>query len=270
MKLKTLIQVGVVAAVSVVAVSACGSASDVSDSGGSSGGSAVGASLTKTNFAQKMTEAQSGNKSFHLQGNIDMSGQSVTLSGDMSAVGGSLKDLQADMTMGMGDKGSAELRFVDGVMYLNAGDLGMSQDTSKPWMKIDMTDSSNPLGAMYSKVMSQMDPSKMTKAFKSITTLDKVGSEEVDGVDTTHYKVSVDTDKAMQAMGLDNLGAGNSQGLESMPKTMKYDVWVNGDALPVRIQTEMGGSTVDLHFSDWGQSVSVDAPPADQVSEFSF
>jgi hypothetical protein len=105
-----------------------------------------------------------------------------------------------------------------------------------------------------------MNPADLMKAFQSISTLTKVGTETVDGVQTTHYKVTIDTAKAGALMGVPDGSTG------ALPKTVTYDVWVDGSNRPVQVTIDMAMAKVDLHFSKWGQPVHVVAPPASQVS----
>ena len=104
----------------------------------------------------------------------------------------------------------------------------------------------------------------------------EVGTEDVNGVSTTHYQATIDLQKALDAVpdaqreqaraGLDQLGTG------SMP----VDVWLSSDGIPVRMVLTMdapqgagllGGSTMrmTLDLTDFGAPVDVQVPPEDQV-----
>lgn len=242
------------AVLSTLAIAGCGSATDLSNS--------QGASLTQQNFAAAMTSATSTARSVHMSGSFTVQGQRITLAADESLTGGSIKDAAAAVTLNISGMGSVEVRVVAGVVYVHPGDLGLPTMSAKPWMKIDLTDQSNPMGAAFAKIAA-MNPADLTKAFESISTLTEVGSETVDGIQATHYTVSVDT-----AHVGDLLGMPHSDMAGSMPKTVTYDVWVDGANRPVKMVVDNPMVTVDLHFSKWGQPVHVVAPPASQVSTF--
>lgn len=248
---KTMISAA--ALLSTLAIAGCGSATDLSQS--------QGASLTQQNFASAMTAATSSARSVHMTGSFTVQGQRITLAADESMTTGSFKDAAAAMTLNVAGMGSVEVRIVSGVVYINAGDLGLPSMSGKPWMKVDLTDESNPMGAAFAKIAA-MNPADLMKGFQSISTLTEVGTETVDGIQATHYEVSVDTAKIGDLVGMPHGTTG------SMPKTLTYDVWVDGANRPVEITIDNPMVTVDLHFSAWGQPVHVVAPPASQVSTF--
>lgn len=256
MSLKKTI-VGTVAVLSTLALAGCGNATDISGS--------QGATLTKENFASAMDSATAQARSVHISGTVSAAGQQMTLSADESLGGSSLKDLTGAMTMTLPGMGQMQARFVSGTIYLNVANLGLPGSAGKPWMKIDLTDPSNPLGAAFSKIAA-LNPSQMMDTFKSITTLTTVGSETVDGIQTTHYKVAVDTAKVANLMGLSQ---NQRSDLASMPKTLTYDVWVDGTSRPVKLSMAIQTMRMEMHFSKWGEPVHVVAPPASQVRSFS-
>lgn len=247
--------IGAVAVLSTVALAGCGSASDISSS--------QGASLTRQNFASAVTAATTHAGSVHISGTISAQGQKMTLSGDESMSGASIKDVAGAMNLTLPGMGALQVRILSGVIYINVSKLGLPGATGKPWMKVDLTDPSNPLGAVFGKI-SVMNPSQMMSAFTSIATFTKVGIETVDGVQSTHYKVALDTSKAIGMLGLPQSQSG------SLPKTIDYDVWVDGMSRPVKIAATNPMVTMEMHFSKWGEPVHVVAPPASQVGEFSF
>jgi len=83
--------------------------------------------------------------------------------------------------------------------------------------------------------------------------VDKLGSEEIRGVATTHYRAHLDEAK----LGKDSVEA--SGGV--------VDAWIDGQELPRRIQVHYSGgdgaAVVDLF--DFGVPVDVEAPPADEI-----
>jgi hypothetical protein len=96
--------------------------------------------------------------------------------------------------------------------------------------------------------------------------VDNLGSETIDGATTTHYRVTIDTAKALQAKGLTTplLTAVAAQ----LP-TIPADVWIGTDGLVHRVRVSLAvaqnqlGLTVDLY--DYGAHVTIAAPPSSDV-----
>ena len=172
-------RLGVLAASATLALTAgCGS-----------GGSAVdnGADLTKANFAPEVIKAQTSAETAHVDATIEAQGQKMSMTGDMQMV---KDDVAFDMSMtGAALGGGAQFILVDRVIYLKMP--GLSQ-TDK-FIKIDTGDKSNPIAKMFDQMLGQLDPSQTFQAFDAITRLEKRGTQEIDGVETTHYLVAVDT-----------------------------------------------------------------------------
>lgn len=251
---KTMI--GTAAVLSILVVAGCGSAADISGS--------QGASLTKQNFASAMASATSQSRSVHMTATFGAEGRNVTLSADESLNGSSLKDQVVALQVNIAAMGDVEVRIVSGVMYVNVGKLGLPGASAKPWIKVDLSDAKNPLGAAFSKIAA-MNPAQLMKAFQAISTFTELGTETVDGVRSTHYKVTVDTAKVGAMLGMPDHGQ-----TVSLPKTVAYDVWVDAGSRPVKVTVNNAMFTAEVHFSRWGEPVHVVAPPASQVGEFSF
>jgi hypothetical protein len=253
---KTL--VGAVAVVATLTVAGCGSAVDISGS--------QSASLTKTSFTTALTRATSQAKSVHMTGTVKTHGQTITLTADESFGDHTLTGMSGDLTVALPAMGSIEARIVDGVIYLHGTQSLLGGSGGKPWVKIDLTDSSNPVGSMLSQITDAMGPGQIADLLKGLSTVTTVGQETVDAVATTHYKVAVDTSKLGSRLGLDPGQLGGAK----LPKTVTYDVWLDSASRPVKLSMAMTEFSVDLHFSKWGEPVHVVAPPASQVSSAPF
>lgn len=273
-------------AAALLVISGCGSDSDdssdqtsgsssesSSESGGSVGESpaeqpeeepAAGAGqLTQANFSSSTSDAQMEAESVHLEAEGAMQGEDVTMSGDM-AFGETLEETSFSLTMSAPSFGEdLSMLLVEGIMYLPEG------QGSDKYMKIDLTDDSNPMGALFAQIFSQADPTAATRSFEgAIDDFKSVGSEEIDGVATTQYEVTVDTQKVMaEIMGEDLMKMAQSQG-GGLPKTLTYDFWVgDDDQLPRRMAVDMMGSSMTMDFTKWGEPVDVQAPPESQISD---
>jgi hypothetical protein len=149
----------------------------------------------------------------------------------------------------------------------------------KQWLGVSTgaLSSGNSLGA---------DPSQALALLEShSTSVAKVGSERIDGVDTTHYQAQLDLTKAAagaspEASRLLQLAA-QAMGTTTIP----VDVWIDSAGKARRIvetvtltkppasQANQPGAAqsypvsihITLNFSDYGVPVVVTAPPASQV-----
>lgn len=233
-----------VAALALAAAAGCGA-----DSGGTA------TDLTKANFATQVASAQSKAETAHLEAKIGAQGQNMTMSGDMNMA---KDDVAFDLTLtGGAVGGDARFILVDKVIYLKMP--GLSQGDK--FIKIDAANPGDPVAKMFNQMLSQLDPSKTFKAFDATTKLKQTGTQEIDGVETTKYSVTVDTQKALQAQGM---GGQIPQG--QMPKTLQYDVWVDGDDLVRKLTMDVAGSSVEMNISEWGEPVDIAAPPAKQTT----
>lgn len=161
-----------------------------------------------------------------------------------------------------------EMRMVDGVIYMNFGDLADRMGLGDtPWLKLDPA----AFGVPDSAMRQQQNPADLLQTLRGIGDVEAVGSATVRGVDTTEYRGTVDLRKALDGLGPDVTDAMKRQlgqlGVASMP----VRVWVDGDGLPRREEIELsaGGQTVSarIDFFDYGADVSVQTPPADQIGE---
>lgn len=217
-----------------------------------------GSGLTQANFASAVTQAQTKAETAHLEAKIGAGGRSMAMSGDMDM---SPRDLAFDLVMtGGGMGGDARFILVDQVVYAKMP--GLSQGGK--YVKVDMTKGKNPASQMFQQMLSQFDPSKTFQGFKAATKVEEKGTQEIDGNETTQYAVTVDTRKMLKAQGMaEQVPSGQ------IPKTITYNVWVDGDNHVRKLRMDVQGNTVDMNLSKWGEPVQISAPPANQVTDMS-
>ncbi|WP_121250848.1 LppX_LprAFG lipoprotein [Nocardioides ferulae] len=154
-----------------------------------------------------------------------------------------------------------EVRFVDGVVYMNLGALS----DNKFW-SLDPSDADGsglPLGGTLDQMA---DPRAALESMsEAVTEAVYAGEEEVDGETTDRYTLTIDVEEMFAASGLGELGA---DATAMMPAEVTQDIWFGEDGLVRKAAVDMGdaGSTV-MEFSGWGEPVTIEAPPADQVEE---
>lgn len=240
-------------------LAACGSDDSSSAKGdSSSAGEKASKTLTKDNFFTELSKAQQDAKTSHVEMSLDAGGQKMTASGDAVA-GKNAKDSAAALTMSMGTQGTFDIRLVDGVMYMNMG-----QVTQNKFAKIDLSDKSNPLSKQFAGILDNVDPAKQLEQMQdAITSFEQKGSpEKIDGVEATPYKVAVDSKKI-----IDQLGEAGAAAASQMPDQVEYTIYVGPDNLMRRLTTDIAGAKTVVNYSKWGEKVSVEAPSADQISD---
>lgn len=156
-----------------------------------------------------------------------------------------------------------EMILLDKTMYMKAPAMGAGDK----YLKIDLSDP-NSLFGMLGKAT---DPEVMFQAMETPEKLELLGQEVVDGVDTNHYRITIDPAEYLKAMDFPDAMK------EFLPKEMVTEMWVDGDNLPRKFTQTLetpnpaGGkpiaSTTEGTYSDFGMDVEIEAPPTDEISD---
>ena len=171
--------------------------------------------------------------------------------------------VEADFTVESGLLGgSAEVRMVDGVLYAKVPMFG------DKFFEIDPDDPASPLGAMLGGELggglgAHPDLESMFDGLEgAISEATYVGEDDVQGESLSHYSVEIDPAELVDgAEHLSQLAAGSTLGV---------DLWFDGEDYLRQVEFDAKQvGTVELSLSDWGADVAVEAPPADQVTQFS-
>jgi len=174
------------------------------------------------------------------------------------------------MTVGTGGTRVVPL---DETVYVQNAQLSQFLGSGKPWMKITLGQAASAVGfdpQDLLKQVDQADPGKLTRIISSSTDVKEVGTEQIDGVKTTHYQGTVDVKKAMT--DYDPELRKTAEQLSNGSEKLGFDVWVDGEQLPRKVITKVTTSeakqfNVTVVFRDYGKPVTVAAPPADQVGD---
>jgi hypothetical protein len=160
---------------------------------------------------------------------------------------------------------------------MHAPTLAQQLPQAKEWLKLDVAAIAKKqnidLGQF--RQLTQNDPTQMLQYLRATSgKIDKVGEEDVRGVETTHYRANVDLDKVAE-QAPPNLRKTFRASIQSLKRGLgrskiPVDVWVDGDNLVRRLQEHLtiaGGGKIDfsVDFYDFGTPVSVSAPPASQT-----
>ena len=216
------------------------------------------AELSADDFYPSVMAALQDAGSFRFTTTSDSAGQAQEMSGE-ARFGDDGVEMKASSTGAQ----AMDLILVDQAMYMKSPSLGAGDK----WLKIDLSDP-NSLFGMIGKAT---DPEVMFKAMESPEKLELIATEEVDGVETNHYRITMDPTSYLEAMEFPPAMA------DMLPQELVTEMWVDGDDLPrkftqtVEVKAPNGGPTTTGNtegtYSDFGTDVEIEAPPASEVTE---
>jgi hypothetical protein len=247
------------------ALSACGSDAETPAGSASTTGAETdstrsgGAGLTAKTLSVALVDAQAEAGSVHMEASFAAAGETVDMTGDLD-LGEDGDDPAMDLEMTLPPIGAARMILVDQMLYMNLGAA-----TQDKYTKIDLSDESDPLGREFGRLMAEADPgAAVAKLDSAMTGLKAMGVDEVDGVEATHYRATLDTDAALEAGGtLDGLPKAV---VRTLPRSFDYDIWVgNDDGLLRKMTIEMLDVTSVITLTSWGEPVEVAAPPRAEI-----
>ncbi|MFB7502028.1 hypothetical protein [Streptomyces broussonetiae] len=237
----------------------------LSGSGGGSSAQEQGTTAVRSAYS-KTAEGKTARTTLLVKADAD--GRSVTTHGE-----GAIDLTRGESTMALtADGKTIEQRVVDQVLYQKVPDQEAS--SGKPWLKIDLKKAAQQQSVNPQQIGAPAQSAAYAKAItdKGVTT---VGTEKIDGVDTTRYKVSVDMAKL----------PGSAQLRRELGPTPPMWIWLDDQGRIRREQIDMtvkapttaqpvnGASpgqmkvSTMMQFSDFGTKVDVKAPPTAQVTD---
>ena len=234
-----------VLAVSLSGLVACGG-------GGGAGGASEGDSVSAEEMTEVMKKATDIDTAhFTTKMDAKASGQTVSMTGEGDiqkeppAQHSTMKMSGGSMNMDL------ETILVDEKIYIK----GMMGDS---WVTASTEDLAKMGGT---SLESMSNPLAFFEGMEeSIKSSKFEGEEKVDGTDTKHYSFTVDSAGLAESLGADST--------KGMPKTIDQDIWVDADGLLRKAEVGMGDmGTVEMLLSKHGEDVTIEAPPADQVTD---
>jgi uncharacterized protein YdeI (BOF family) len=230
--------------------------------GGGSKTKANEVKLTPTAYviaaAKKSSQATSEHMS--MKGSVTVAGQLVTITGD-----GDFDNAKRNGSMHLTFNASGLTGDLDEVIdgttiYMRSPLFADALPKGKTWLKLDLQKAVASQGIDFSALGSQ-DPTQTLAQLKAIANVTEVGTEQIDGVDTTHYRGRIDLAKVPQGAKIKAL---------TDAAYGPYNVWVGKDDGYVRrvkfsFSTKLkdaGRQSIALtsDFSDFGKEVSVTVP----------
>jgi hypothetical protein len=230
------VQIGfmIVSGVAVLALSACGSSSH------STASDAVAKAATSTRAK--------GSEHFTLTGSVQALGQKIPISGS-----GDFKNTpqpgSGTMTISVdvgGSKAPVTAIFDGSTVYLRSALFASTLPSGKSWIRIDTRKAATFSGIDLNQLTAN-NPSEILSALEKTSTVTKAGTDTIDGVKATHYRVTANGQPA--------------------------DVWVGPDNALVRVtesvKVSSATSTTTIDFSKYGEPVVVKVPNASQTVDIS-
>ena len=196
--------------------------------------------------------------------------------GAMAGAMGSSGEMPAEMAELMG---SMEVRQIGDTVYLKFPFITAFMGAQTEWVSMPAEEGAGLAGSMGAGAA----PSDPTSFLGSLSdaegTVEELGSEDVRGFSTTRYRVIVD-DSWREQLTAEELADLEAQG--PLPETsFPMDLWIDGDGLVHRMamdvnsedvpesEDEFESMTMTFDFFDFGQAVTIEQPPADQVTDVS-
>ncbi|GII04710.1 putative lipoprotein [Planobispora takensis] len=257
-------------AAALVAVAGCGA-----QSAGSLGNVKLAAAEAVQESAQQAEEVTSYSADLVLDA-ADGEQGAGKIQGSM--VYQSKPELATDVTLdvisfgGRNVPGGARAILLGDTVYVKSELLTKFAGTGKPWLKVSASDLGAGDQAQIKEFMAQAQQFDLAGTVKLLTAskdVKAVGTETVDGVETTHYSGTFPVDEAVQL--LDPAEREQVQEQLSKAKDVKFDLWADAQSLPRKVTlsgSEQGATfTMAAQFRDFNEPVTITAPPADQVGD---
>jgi hypothetical protein len=250
---------------------------------GSGGGSAsedVAQAATKTNSVKSYAVATSTT--------MNVADKAVTFTGagafDVTKRRGKLSlDLRNFAEVGQ-NLGTVTMILNGFDLYLRMPFLRSVAPQLKPWLKVNLQQAGRSQGldlSAFLQLGQGGDPTQSLQYLRGASDVKKKGSEEVRGVDTTHYEMTVDlrrvADKAPQQLRARLRNATAQIIRVTGQRKVPVEIWVDDQSLVRRfvqrqkipIQGKRTDMTLRMELFDFGTSVSAAPPPASQVTDLS-
>jgi hypothetical protein len=223
------------------------------------------------------TVEEPGGESLPLEGTGVMSGDGNTGRIDMDI---------SDLAAASGERLSANEAKLSTVfsryeIYVGGPLIEKELPGDKAWMKVDLREVSEELGTDQLMQLNQNDPRKTLEYLRGTGDVEQVGSEQVRGAETTHYRAMIDLDDYVAKLPPEQR-ADARKGLERLKQSFggedetPFDVWIDDKRLVRRMKmtcvfpTEGGGEArmdQTLEFFDFGTPVKVEIPAPSEVKD---
>lgn len=223
------------------------------------GGSSSQTALTPTAYVMQSARksAQAPSQHIRLNGSTTVQGQQVAMKGsgdfDNDAKTGAMT-----LTALVGGLSVEIDEVVDGtVVYMKSPVFSATLPKGKTWIRLDLQKAAAQRGFDLGGLLGQK-PADSLAQLQALANVTKVGEEEIDGAQTTHYRATIDPAKLPKQLAKLNATFGT------------YHVWIGNDdgfvrRLKMTYSVQQQAIAMTMSFSDFGKDVSVEVPPASET-----
>jgi hypothetical protein len=269
-------RIGITAAVGVVALLAVGCSSTGPAQHSASGASGTSGMSPIQAIALAATQAKQAN-SFATDLSIQMSGStSVSMTGSLALRNEpsvlAAADFSSIKANGQSMPGGLSEIVTDKTIYLKMAEL-QQELGGKQWLELPLSELQQSTGLDLSQLLDQVqgnNPLVQTQMLAAAKDVRAVGTQEVDGVQTTHYTGSYPISAGLAKLPASLRGMAQQQIQKLGLQTAAFNVWIDAQHQTRKMtMTEHGtGETVDvtLNVTSIGQPVNVTLPSGSQVA----
>jgi hypothetical protein len=147
-----------------------------------------------------------------------------------------------------------------------------SNPTGRPWLEIRLSDLAGGLGKSLQSLLQNAqngNPATQTQMFAGSRNVHKVGTEVVNGVQTTHYAGTVTPSQALSRLS-PTVRKGFAPLMKLISGGIRFDIWIDGQHVARKVVEveSVGGKTVTvtLNVTAVNQPVQITLPPPGQVT----
>jgi hypothetical protein len=231
--------------------------------GGGGGGSA--SPETVTSAAAKSSRAGSLQADFKISSSAAKGSGSGTFNTGGDSSGRSTLNLEVNRRVNAVDTiVTGNVLYLRSRVFAQAGIAG-----AKDWLSVDLGQLAQQGGVASSLANVSPTPTSALAYLRGVKDVKKVGTETVSGVDTTHYRVTSDLQRAAARSS-----GSSKQSIESAMqltgrKTLPMDAWVDGQGYLRKVawaqQASAGaGAKISMVLHDFGAPVKIE-PPSGKV-----
>lgn len=149
----------------------------------------------------------------------------------------------------------------------------LSQELGKPWVEIPLSEMQKDTGIDFTQLFQQVetsDPLVETQMFTSAKNVREVGTQNIGGVETTHYTGSFAIAAGVAKLPAD-MHALVSREIQTLGMSqVHFNVWIDAQHVVRKIEVTEPGSkesaTVSMQITGLGQQVKIAVPPKSETA----
>jgi hypothetical protein len=147
-----------------------------------------------------------------------------------------------------------------------------TSQSSRPWVEVRFSELGGSLGSSLSTLLQNAqngNPAQQTEVLTASKNVHVVGTQVVDGVETTHYSGTVAASTALSRLPA-SVRKGIAPLLKLITGDIRFDVWIDAQHVARKLiehETVVGEpATVTVNVTAVNQPVQISTPPASEVT----